>query len=88
MKAWIHIVLICSIFAGKALASEGPVPENNAATQEKLSLLWTVVSLNMIGADALSSFIPGKQEEIVFLIICLAELLSPGIDCCSWIQNQ
>ena len=30
----------------------------------KLSALWTVESLNMIGADVLGSFIPGTQEEL------------------------
>jgi hypothetical protein len=37
----------------------------NQEIQNKLSTLWTVVALNMIGADVLSSFIPGKQEEVV-----------------------
>jgi len=32
--------------------------------QSRLSTLWTVVSLNMIGADVLSSYVPGTQDEI------------------------
>jgi hypothetical protein len=30
----------------------------------KLSTLWTVVALDMIGADILGSYIPGAQEEL------------------------
>ncbi len=41
------------------------VKEANQAVQTKLSTMWTVVALNMIGIDVLSTFIPGKQEEVV-----------------------
>jgi hypothetical protein len=34
------------------------------AQKEKLSLLWAFVSLNMVGADVLSSYYPGTDSEI------------------------
>jgi hypothetical protein len=34
-------------------------------TRNKLSTLWTVVALNMIGADVLSSYLPGADAEVV-----------------------
>ena len=36
----------------------------NDYKQKKLSTMWTVVSLNMIGADVLASYIPGTQDEV------------------------
>lgn len=45
-------------------------PDSNTSPGEddtpvKLSTAWTVVALNMIGADVLSSYIPGKQQEVI-----------------------
>lgn len=34
------------------------------AQKEKLSLMWTFVSLNMVGADVLGGFYPGVDSEI------------------------
>ena len=39
--------------------------EKDREVRTRLSTLWTVVSLNMIGADVLSSYLPGKQEEVI-----------------------
>lgn len=41
-----------------------PLVTQDDRVRSKLSTLWTVEALNIIGADVLSSFIPGKQVEI------------------------
>jgi hypothetical protein len=73
---FIRLAVLYSLLqlSASARAAEPPAPapaaDPDAATrnrdiQNKLSTLWTMVSLNMIGADVLSSYIPGKQAEIV-----------------------
>lgn len=56
---------ICSGGAVAVAADAAPTAPHQDDTPAKLSTAWTVVALNMIGADVLSSYIPGKQKEVV-----------------------
>ncbi|MEO7955472.1 MAG: DUF6326 family protein [Fibrobacteria bacterium] len=65
MKTWLIILFLSCLFAERPSASDRLAPEKTEVIQEKLSTMWMVVALNMIGTDVLSGFIPGKQEEII-----------------------
>jgi len=50
----------------RAATSRGAPPpvDEDEAIKKKLSTLWLVESLNIIGSDVLTSFIPGHEEEL------------------------
>jgi hypothetical protein len=68
IRPGILLTLLALSSTARAAEAPGAAPVPAARDQEiqaRLSTLWTVVALNMIGADVLSSFIPGKQDEVV-----------------------
>lgn len=68
MKLSLRAMILCLLFQVFASAQTTPsqdVEKQDEAVRNKLSTLWTVVSLNMIGADVLTSYIPGSQDEVI-----------------------